>query len=87
MDVGLKGEDGVKGHTKVTGLRGWGDSGTINDECEYVGSAEGGLGPDGDEFSFVTVELEKILLHPDFYCQELMWERGWLWGALVLRYI
>ena len=47
-------------------LGGRGDSGAINDECGFVDSAEGRLGAD-EEFSFVTVEFEEILLHPYFY--------------------
>ena len=31
--VGLKGEGGIKGYTKVASLGGRGDSGAINDKC------------------------------------------------------
>lgn len=53
---GSRGEGGIKAHTKVACLGGRGDSGAINDECGFMDSAEGGLGANEEEISFVTVE-------------------------------
>ena len=50
----------------------------------FVDSAEGGLGDD-EEFSFVTVEFEDILLHPDLYGRQagLNVGVGWVMGGWV----
>lgn len=65
-DVGLKGEGGIKDHTKVSGLGRWGDNGVVNGESGVIGFAECGFGANEKKFCFVTVKFEKVVLHPDF---------------------
>ena len=69
MDMRFEREGGIKDHAKVVCLGRRGDSGANNGECGVVDSAEGGLGANEEEFSFVT-EFEEILLHPVFYCKQ-----------------
>ena len=65
-DVGFKGEGGIKDYAKVAGLGGGGDHGAISSECGGVCKfTEGGIGANEDEFSFVAVKFQEVILHPE----------------------
>ena len=65
-DVGFKGEGGIKDYAKVAGLGGGGDRGAVDSECGGVGEfTEGGFGANEEEFSFVAVKFQEVILHPE----------------------
>ena len=48
-------------------LRAWGrDRGAVDSECGGVGEfTEGGFGANEEEFSFVAVKFQEVILHPE----------------------
>ena len=65
-DMGLKGEGGIKDHAKVAGLGRWEDNSAIDDESGDIDFAECRFRAYEEEFCFIAVEFEEVVLHPGF---------------------
>ena len=65
----VKGEGAVQDDAKVACREGGTNSGVVNGQGEVASFGEGGFGAYEEEFRFITVELEDVLLHPCFYCR------------------
>ena len=64
FDVMFKGEVAVKHDSEVADVRGGRQSGVVDVEGEVVTCFSEGFGTDDDHVSFITVEFQKIGLHP-----------------------
>lgn len=74
--VGLEGELAVQYHPKITDLTGGDDCDTIHGEAKMFAFVDGGLGANQDNLSFITVQLEKALLHPCSDVSQATCEKG-----------
>ena len=61
---------------RFTDVRGGGQSGVVNVDGQVVGGLGEGFRTDYDEVCFVTVEFEKVYLHPGFNITETVGEGG-----------
>ena len=76
IDMGLEGKFGIHDDTEVTDFGRGGDDGVVDVQGEVDGGAGEGIWTNDDYFRFVTVEFEKVVLHPVFYFSQAGGEGG-----------
>ena len=63
VDMGEEGESGVQDNSKVTDFGGGGDGGAVNVKVEVLHGVGEGVRTNEEDFGFVGVEFEKVILH------------------------
>ena len=76
VDMGLVGEGGVHDDTKVADFIGGGDSGAVNVEGEMLSGAGEGIRTNDEDFGFIAVEFEEVVLHPGLNISQAGGESG-----------
>jgi hypothetical protein len=76
IDMGLVGEGGIQDDTKVADFIGGGDGGSVNVEGEIYGGAGEGIRTNDEDFGFIAVEFEEVVLHPSFNISQAGGESG-----------
>ena len=64
VNMGEEGESGVQDNSKITDFGGGGDGGAVNVKGEVLSGVGEGVRTNDEDFGFVGVEFEKVILHP-----------------------